>query len=325
MNFERLPRYIYRDDCIFLDEYKIIKEKDLREFMKSKEEEFLIKAYASKKRDIIQQLEDEALDRYISKAIKEFVNKSYLIENDNKNVDNTEEDDSLNYKKCYNKFSTLSNSILRQIKKDRKNDYDDVLKKLKEMLLKNDSIIIDEEAEDDLEEVVKDIEEKVKSEDNDKNEEKNKLKKYLNKQYNEIHYNAESCFLQLSKEEVKRDYPELEDGINIILSEYMTNYKNKYLGDYLSKIDSRIDYLFNMIIIRYKKNINFVDDTSKVYLVNPGSFGGSINRYKFQSGRGRWSRAVVKASNRDRLERFGSMFTLLLSGDNSIKEIMEEE
>lgn len=319
MNFERLPRYIFKDDYILLDKLEVIKERDIPSFLDNKKKRFLDEAYNNKKMFIIQDLEEDILNNYISKSIKEFASKSYLIESNEEDSENNEDDGSLSYKKCYNKFSTLSNAVLRQVKKDRKNDYDDVLKKLKEMLLKNDEITIKEESDDELEEVIKDIEEEVID------EHKNKLEKYLDNKYNEIYSNADMCFSQLSRDEARKKYLDTEDEMNKVLDDYMKLYKKNHLKRFSDELSSNIVNLYDMIIKRYYTNINFIDDTSKIYLVNPNSFVGSSSKYVFQSGRGRWSRGAVKASYKDKLERFGSTFTLLLSGDNSIEEIMEEE
>lgn len=319
MNFDKLPRYILKDDYILLDNLEVIKEKDIDRFLDKKKKIFLDKAYNNKKMSIIQDLEEDILRDYISKSIKEFANKSYLIESSEEDSENNEDNDSLSYKKCYNKFSTLSNAILRQIKKDRKNDYDDVLKKLKEMLLKNDEITVKEDSEDELEEVLKNIEEEVIDEN------KNKLEKYLNKKYNEICSNANICFSQLSRDEARKKYLDTEEEMNEVLEDYMKIYKKNHLKKFSDDLSSKVVNLYDLIIKEYFTNINFIDDTSKIYLVNPNSFVGSSSKYLFQSGRGRWSRGAVKASDKDKLERFGSMFTLLLSGDNSIEEIMEEE
>lgn len=319
MNFERLPRYIFKDDYILLDRLEVIKEKDIDSFLDKKKKIFLDEAYNNKKISIIQDLEEDILNNYISKSIKEFANKSYLIESSEEDSENNEDNGSLSYKKCYNKFSTLSNAILRQVKKDRKNDYDDVLKKLKETLLKNDEIIIKEESEDELEEVLKDIEEDVID------EHKNKLEKYLDKKYNEIYSNADMCFSQLSRDEARKKYLDTEEEMNKVLEDYMKKYKKNHLKRFSDDLNSRIVNLYDMIIKRYYTNINFIDDTSKIYLVNPNSFVGSSSKYLFQSGRGRWSHGAVTANDKDKLERFGNTFTLLLSGDNSIEEIMEEE
>lgn len=319
MNFERLPRYIFKDDYILLDKLEVIKEKDIPNFLDSKKKKFLDEAYNNKKMSIIQDLEEDILNNYISKSIKEFASKSYLIESNEEDSENNEDDGSLSYKKCYNKFSTLSNAILRQVKKDRKNDYDDVLKKLKEMLLKNDEIIIKEESEDELEEVLKDIKEGAVD------EHKKRLEKYLNKKYGEIYSNADMCFSQLSRDEARKKYLDREEEMNKVLEEYMKTYKKNHLTKFSDSLSSNIVNLYDLIIKRYYTNINFIDDTSKIYLINPNSFVGSSSKYLFQSGRGRWSRGAVMASDKDKLERFGKMFTLLLSGDNSIKEIMEEE
>lgn len=319
MNFERLPRYIFKDDYILLDKLEVIKEKDIPNFLDSKKKKFLDEAYNNKKMSIIQDLEEDILNNYISKSIKEFASKSYLIESNEEDSENNEDDGLLSYKKCYNKFSTLSNAILRQVKKDRKNDYDDVLKKLKEMLLKNDEIIIKEESEDELEEVLKDIKEGAVD------EHKKRLEKYLNKKYGEIYSNADMCFSQLSRDEARKKYLDREEEMNKVLEEYMKTYKKNHLTKFSDSLSSNIVNLYDLIIKRYYTNINFIDDTSKIYLINPNSFVGSSSKYLFQSGRGRWSRGAVMASDKDKLERFGKMFTLLLSGDNSIKEIMEEE
>ena len=319
MNFERLPRYIFKDDYILLDKLEVIKERDIPSFLDNKKKRFLDEAYNNKKMSIIQDLEEDILNNYISKSIKEFASKSYLIESSEEDSENNEDDGSLSYKKCYNKFSTLSNAVLRQVKKDRKNDYDDVLKKLKEMLLKNDEIIIKEESEDELEEVLKDIKEGAVD------EHKKRLEKYLNKKYGEIYSNADMCFSQLSRDEARKKYLDREEEMNKVLEEYMKTYKKNHLTKFSDDLSSNIVNLYDMIIKRYYTNINFIDDTSKIYLVNPNSFVGSSSKYLFQSGRGRWSRGAVMTSDKDKLERFGSMFTLLLSGDNSIKEIMEEE
>ena len=319
MNFERLPRYIFKDDYILLDKLEVIKERDIPSFLDNKKKRFLDEAYNNKKMFIIQDLEEDILNNYISKSIKEFASKSYLIESNEEDSENNEDDGSLSYKKCYNKFSTLSNAVLRQVKKDRKNDYDDVLKKLKEMLLKNDEITIKEESDDELEEVIKDIEEEVID------EHKNKLEKYLDNKYNEIYSNADMCFSQLSRDEARKKYLDTEDEMNKVLDDYMKLYKKNHLKRFSDDLSSNIVNLYDMIIKRYYTNINFIDDTSKIYLVNPNSFVGSSSKYVFQSGRGRWSRGAVKASYKDKLERFGSTFTLLLSGDNSIEEIMEED
>ena len=319
MNFERLPRYIFKDDYILLDKLEVIKERDIPSFLDNKKKRFLDEAYNNKKMFIIQDLEEDILNNYISKSIKEFASKSYLIESNEEDSENNEDDGSLSYKKCYNKFSTLSNAVLRQVKKDRKNDYDDVLKKLKEMLLKNDEITIKEESDDELEEVIKDIEEEVID------EHKNKLEKYLDNKYNEIYSNADMCFSQLSRDEARKKYLDTEDEMNKVLDDYMKLYKKNHLKRFSDDLSSNIVNLYDMIIKRYYTNINFIDDTSKIYLVNPNSFVGSSSKYVFQSGRGRWSRGAVKASDNDKSERFGNMFTLLLSGDNSIEEIMEED
>lgn len=319
MNFERLPRYIFKDDYILLDKLEVIKEKDIPSFLDSKKKRFLDEAYNNKKMSIIQDLEEDILNNYISKSIKEFASKSYLIESNEEDSENNEDDGSLSYKKCYNKFSTLSNAVLRQVKKDRKNDYDDVLKKLKEMLLKNDEITIEEESEDELEEVLKDIKEGAVD------EHKKRLEKYLNKKYGEIYSNADMCFSQLSRDEARKEYLDREEEMNKVLEEYIKIYKKNHLTKFSDDLSSNIVNLYDMIIKRYYTNINFINDTSKIYLVNPNSFVGSSSKYLFQSGRGRWSRGAVMTSDKDKLERFGCMFTLLLSGDNSIKEIMEEE
>lgn len=319
MNFDKLPRYILKDDYILLDNLEVIKEKDIDRFLDKKKKIFLDKAYNNKKMSIIQDLEEDILRDYISKSIKEFANKSYLIESSEEDSENNEDNDSLSYKKCYNKFSTLSNSILRQIKKDRKNDYDDVLKKLKEMLLKNDEITVKEDSEDELEEVLKNIEEEVIDEN------KNKLEKYLNKKYNEICSNANICFSQLSRDEARKKYLDTEEEMNEVLEDYMKIYKKNHLKKFSDDLSSKVVNLYDLIIKEYFTNINFIDDTSKIYLVNPNSFVGSSSKYLFKSGRGRWSRGAVIANDKDKLERFGNTFTLLLSGDNSIEEIMEEE
>lgn len=310
MELNNLPRHISRYDYLVTKTKDVIKENEIEDYKSKSEHRFLEEAYNKRKEDLISKKRQSYYDEYVDKIIKQYASTSYLLEVKD-NVEEIEDE----FKKCFLQFSTMANNTLRDVKKDRKNDYNDVLKSIQDRLNNITGYIEIDETEDMLEEVLQDLEDNLEEETQ---EPKNRLEKYIDNKYNELYNKAKICVTPFVKNKMNEYLDKNSNTLEEELSDYMMSYKKNHLKDFRYDLDNSIINIFDTVLAKYKTNINFVDDGKYLYLVNVNSFTTGTE-YTFSSGRGLRCVGKAKHHREDTFVRYGDTFTLVLGSKEKVE------
>ena len=291
---ERMPIEIFKEMYFKKDSYKVINEndifldidKDVNDYFNTKEEFY--------RRDIINNKTRGLKECFMTGKLRDYINSSYLINIKNEQ-DETEDKTNL---------SSL-NKIIRKVKKDRKNDYTEVLDRISSIinnddLLKENIVKVYEDmtVDEELYEVIK---------NEDKKEDK--LTKYIKDTIRDLYT---KCF-SIYKEEYDKHYNNFVDGckdeinreVSMLINDFKKREENKYRDDRRHNLVNLYDY----ILTNYKDHVKWVEVDNHIILID--SFKQEKDDYIFKSGTICPSRFNIKNKYNKKLYRNGTVFTML--------------
>ena len=294
-----IPSIITKNMYFKLDDFKIINEDDIEKTINKEVSRYFKQEEDSYRYSLEEKLTKNLKNDFITRELIKFVDSSYLIKL-KKGDKLLDEDVSV---------SSLNN-IIRKVIKDRKNDYEIVLNKIIDIIKTNDLNKYEESTEDNEDiSLNEELAEAIKEED----KKIDKLTKYINETIRLLY---ETCY-QTFKNEYRKHYNDFlskhDDEIKEKVKNHIKNVKAKEEKSYINNRRKNIVNLYDYVLNKYAKSINWLDDGKHVILVTsliPGN-----NYYTFTSGTICPSIFQLNVNKFKELRRFGSTFTLHVEGE----------
>lgn len=298
----RMPKIINKDTYFKLDTYEVINEKDIESSIEN-DVKYYFKLEEDKYRNNLEdKLTKNLKNDFITDKLNEYVDNSYLIKIKlGKDVEDTSNDDA---------YSSL-NRIIKEVKKNRPNDYSEVIDKIVDIIkTKNLNKYSDEAEVEDLE-VDDELVEAIKSEE----KKPDKLTKYINETVGSLYSTCYRVFKEDYAEHYRQFLKENRDFIDTKTKEFIKQLKTKEKESYIMNRKRNIINLFNYIIEYYTDRLTWIEDNKYVVMITKADI--KDNKLNIVSGSICPDRVSIDLSDCIKLERHDTSFTVIMK-ENSL-------
>lgn len=296
-----MPNIIDRDMCFKLDTCEIINEADIESDIEKEVKQYFKIEEDKYRLSLEDKLTKNLKNNFITDKLREYVENSYLIKI--KTGREAEENSEDNY-------SSL-NRIIKDIKKDRPNDYSDVIDKIVE-IIKEQSLV---KYSDEVIEEESDVEDELIEAINTEEKKPDKLTKYINETIKSLY---STCFKVL-KEEYLNYYKEFleshKEEIDTKTKSYIKQLKDKEKESYIKNRHRNIVNLFDYILENYLDRINWIEDNKYIIMITKLSI--NKNSLDIVSGSICPDRTSVNLSDCIKMKRYDKSFTMIME-ENSL-------
>lgn len=317
LRYGRLPKIVTKDMYFRLDTYELVNMHTIDKDIEREIKECTQTKLSNYRKNIINDLTNNLEKIFIAEKLVMFFDKSYLVKikkgQDLDQVSKLAEASLEDYDNEIKAMFNILNSRIRQIVKDRKNDYDKVIKTLHDKAAENlislrhpvkeSSKDIDEDDDYDLD---LELQNSIEAEE----DKANKLNKYIDKAFSDMEASCHAVLKNMYKEYynqfIQAKEKEIEDRLHIyekeILSNQMvilrSNKKNSVINLY--KTLTKTDF----------EHIKWLDDGKKIVMATTIDKDGDT--YTVTSGKVFPTKITFSLEDISYLEIFGNTITAVL-------------
>ena len=296
-----MPNIIDRDMCFKLDTCEIINEADIESDIEKEVKQYFKIEEDKYKLSLEDKLTKNLKNNFITNKLREYVENSYLIKiKTGRDIEENSEDN----------YSSL-NRIIKDIKKDRPNDYSDVIDKIVEIIKEQSLVKYSDEVIEEEPEIEDELIEAIKTEE----KKPDKLTKYINETIKSLY---STCFKVL-KEEYLNYYKEFleshKEEIDTKTKSYIKQLKDKEKESYISNRHRNIVNLFNYVLENYSDRINWIEDNKYVIMITKLSI--NKNSLDIVSGSICPDKVFINLLDCIKMKRYDKSFTMIMK-ENSL-------
>ena len=316
--FSKLPKIITRDLYFRLDTYEIVDMKTIDKDIDNEIREYYANKKSSFKKNIIAELTEGLEKKFITEKLNIFFDKSYLVKiKKGQDLDQVSKLADVNIQDLDGEekiMFNMLNSYIRQVVKDRKNDYDKVIKMLNDKAIDNLKSLNtkkktkqEEEYDEDYE---YDLDIELQNSIEAEEDKANKINKYVDKTYNDMEAACHSAL----KNSYKEYYNQFVDNNSELINDRLHRYEVEILKNQstvlkANKKNSIINLYKTLTKLNYE-SIKWIDDNKNIIMAT--SIVKDDDSFTVTSGKVFPSYLSFSADDIDHLERFGNTLTAVL-------------